>query len=259
MKRIMGIIMSLLLAAAVFLLTPSLSLTANAAEKTADEQQLEALTAYLNALIAQGASEEDIAFANQCIALVKAKVDAAKAAGVETVAAPVMANPGAAAGLIIVGDSRTVQMESTVTNNFGQTGITFIAQNSKGYNWFVENAIPRIDAITGKGTKIVINLGVNDPGNIDKYLAMVNAKAAEWTAKGAKVYYATVNPVWENPYVSEEAVVNFNNRIKTGLVGVNIIDTHDFLVTNGYKLRDGLHYDSATTLSIFNYIIGNLK
>lgn len=159
-----------------------------------------------------------------------------------------------AIGVIIVGDSRTVQMHEAM----GDTGVTFIAENSRGYDWFVEKAIPRIDPLVIKGTTIVINLGVNDLGNIDKYIAKVNQKTIEWEAKGATVYYATVNPVWENPYSTEEGVKVFNSKLMNSLIGVDFIDTHTFLVTNGYKLVDGLHYDGPTNANIYYYIMSQI-
>lgn len=116
-------------------------------------------------------------------------------------------------GVILVGDSRFVQMQA----NVGENSCTWIAESGKGYTWFTENAIARVDGCVGKGSKILINLGVNDPGNLNNYLEIVNAKAAEWTGKGAKVYYASVNPVWENPYVTEEQVEYFNSQIQLPL------------------------------------------
>ena len=126
-------------------------------------------------------------------------------------------------GVILVGDSRFVQMQT----NVGENSCTWIAESGKGYTWFTENAIARIDGCVGKGSKILINLGVNDPGNLNNYLEVVNAKAAEWTGKGAKVYYASVNPVWENPYVTEEQVEYFNSQMQNGLSGdITWIDSH---------------------------------
>lgn len=154
------------------------------------------------------------------------------------------------AGVILVGDSRFVQMQSSV----GANSCTWIAESGKGYNWFNENAVARIDSCVGKGSKILINLGVNDPGNINNYLALVNAKAAEWAGKGATVYYASVNPVWENPYVTEEQVENFNNQMRNGLSGnVRWIDSHTYLNSIGYRLVDGLHYSSETYQNLYAY------
>ena len=155
-------------------------------------------------------------------------------------------------GVILVGDSRFVQMQE----NVGANSCTWIAENSKGYAWFEEKAIPRIDGCVGNGSKILINLGVNDPGNHQKYLALVNAKAAEWTALGATVYYASVNPVWENPYVTEEQVKYFNSQMQNGLsADVHWIDSHSYITSIGYKLVDGLHYNSETYQNLYAYFM----
>ena len=154
------------------------------------------------------------------------------------------------AGVIFVGDSRFVQMQSSV----GDNPCTWIAESSKGYKWLNENAIARIDNCVGKGSKILINLGVNDPGNIQNYLTLVNAKAEEWTSKGATVYYASVNPVWDNPYVTEEKVKIFNSQLQGGLSGnIHYIDSHSYLESIGYKLVDGLHYNSETYQNLYAY------
>lgn len=159
------------------------------------------------------------------------------------------------AGVIMVGDSRFVQMQA----NIGENGCTWIAESGKGYNWFNDNAVARIDGCVGKGSKVLINLGVNDPGNLNNYLSLVNAKAAEWVAKGAKVYYASVNPVWENPYVTEEQVEYFNSQMQGGLSGdVHWIDSHSYLNTIGYKLVDGLHYNAETYQNLYAYFMSCL-
>lgn len=159
------------------------------------------------------------------------------------------------AGVILVGDSRFVQMQS----NVGENSCTWIAESGKGYKWFSENAVSRIDGCVGKGSKVLINLGVNDPGNVNNYLELVNAKAAEWVSKGAVVYYASVNPVWENPYVTEDQVHNFNSQLQTGLSGdIHFIDSHTYLESIGYKLVDGLHYGPETYQNLYAYFMSCL-
>lgn len=156
------------------------------------------------------------------------------------------------AGVILVGDSRFVQMQASVDAN----SCTWIAESAKGYTWFEEKAIPRIDGCVGSGSKILINLGVNDTRNVQKYITLVNAKAAEWTALGATVYYASVNPVWENPYVSEELVENFNTQMLSGLSSdVHWIDSHSYLTSVGYRLVDGLHYSTETYQTLYAYFM----
>lgn len=159
------------------------------------------------------------------------------------------------AGVILVGDSRFVQMQNSV----GANSCTWIAESGKGYNWFSENAIPRIDSCVGKGSKILINLGVNDTRNLQKYISLVNAKANEWAGKGATVYYSSVNPVWENPYVNEEQVEYFNSQMKDSLNGnVHWIDSHSYLTSIGYKLVDGLHYSEETYQNLYAYYMNCL-
>ena len=212
---------------------------------TVQDEVLVSLTTYLNTLVSMGASADDIAVAQKAVNDRQALL------------AYLEANKEALAksqGVIFVGDSRTVQMQGAV----GPTYAGFIAENSKGYNWFKDEAIPQIDARVGKGSKIVINLGVNDPGNIDNYIALVNAKTYEWTQKGATVYYATVNPVSENPYTSTEQVDMFNQKLATGLVGVNIIDTNAYIKTAGYTLIDGLHYNEATYQKLYSYMLSRM-
>lgn len=160
----------------------------------------------------------------------------------------------APAGVIMVGDSRCVQMQEAV----GGGGCSWICENSKEYTWFVEKAIPRFDEYVGNGTKVVINMGVNDPEHYRSYAEVVNAKAAEWAARGAKTYFVSVNPVWENPYTTQEQVDTFNANVPGMLSGVTWIDTSSWLTTNGYRLLDGLHYDAPTYVNIFNLIMGSL-
>ncbi len=160
----------------------------------------------------------------------------------------------ASAGVIMVGDSRCVQMQAAV----GGGGCTWICENSKEYTWFVEKAIPQIDGCVGKGSKVVINLGVNDPEHYKQYAETINSKAAEWAQKGAATYLVSVNPVWENPYTTQEQVDMFNANVPGMLSGVTWIDTSTWLVTNGYRVLDGLHYDDPTYVNIFNLIMGSI-
>lgn len=159
------------------------------------------------------------------------------------------------AGVILVGDSRFVQMQASV----GENSCTWIAESAKGYKWFNENAVARIDNCVGKGSKILINLGVNDPGNLQNYMTLVNSKAEEWTGKGATVYYSSVNPVWDNPYVTEEQVQYFNSQLQNGLSDkVHWIDSHNYLISIGYKLVDGLHYSTETYQNLYAYYMSCL-
>ena len=191
------------------------------------------------------------------LAALQAEQEAAAMAAVanatsEESAQPYIASP---AGVVFVGDSRCVQMSAAV----GGGGSTWICENSKRYSWFETNAVPRLDDIVGKGTKVVICMGVNDPGNYKQYAALTNQRAAQWAARGAKTYFVSVNPVWENPYVTQEQVDTFNANMPGLLNGVIWIDTASIIKQGGYKLVDGLHYDTNSYISIFNLICGSLS
>lgn len=177
----------------------------------------------------------------------------------QNVAATPQVTAGAAAvtapaGVIMVGDSRCVQMQAAV----GGGGCSWVCENSKEYTWFSETAIPKFDQYVGKGTKVVINMGVNDPEHYRQYVELVNVKAAEWAQRGAKTYFVSVNPVWTNPYTEQADVDTFNANVPGMLSGVTWIDTSSWLNTNGYRLVDGLHYDDPTYVNIFNLIMGSL-
>ena len=190
------------------------------------------------------------------MAALQAQQEAAATAAIENAAPeepapPYIASP---AGVVFVGDSRCVQMSAAV----GGGGSTWICENSKRYSWFETNAVPRLDDIVGKGTKVVICMGVNDPGNYKQYAALTNQRAAQWAARGATTYFVSVNPVWENPYVTQEQVDTFNANMPGLLNGVIWIDTASIIKQGGYKLVDGLHYDTNSYISIFNLICGSL-
>ncbi len=178
---------------------------------------------------------------------------AAPQQNVQQAPAPAPAMPPA--GILFIGDSRCVQMREAV----GGGNSSWICENSKGYQWLVDKAIGQADECVGKGTKVVVCLGVNDTENCNKYAELINAKAAEWAGRGAKTYFVSVNPVTENPYRTEPEVENFNASIVGQLSGVRWIDTHSVLVNNGYRMVDGLHYDADTYVYIFNLIVGSLR
>lgn len=260
----MAICISLFVAAAV----PTLEVEAKGkkqASVTPEQQYLNNLILYRDTLVAMGAAPSEIEKANQAIVSYQANMAqmAAQAAALAAYQAS-MANiektlqsglKKSTRGVIFVGDSRFVQMHQAM----GETGVNYVAQGWMGYDWLKDTAIPQIDPFVGKGSKIVINLGVNDIDNIDNYIALVNQKAAEWNAKGAKVYYATVNPVAEDfPKFKNFRVEEFNNKLKSQLIGVNIIDTYSFLKSYGYELVDHVHYKGTTSFNIYAYIMSQL-
>ena len=157
--------------------------------------------------------------------------------------------------IIFVGDSRFVQMNNAV----GDNGFVWIAKSSQGYKWFASEAIPQIDEAVGNGTKIIINLGVNDVANVNAYAELVNRKAAEWMQKGATVYYSSVNPVENGKYITKSMVSNFNRKLQARLSPeIHWIDSYSYLQGTGYTLTDGLHFSNGTYKNLYRYYLSAL-
>lgn len=211
----------------------------------------------LEALKAQQEAEAALAAQRQAEAQAAAQQQQAQqpAQQQQAQAAPAPVAVQAPAGILFIGDSRCVQMREAV----GGGNSSWICEGGKGYDWFSTTGLAQADPIIGKGTKVVICMGVNDTDHASMYANLVNAKAAEWAARGAKTYYVSVNPVWTNPWVTEEQVMLFNSTIIGQLSGVRWIDTHSYLANTGYVLVDGLHYDTNTYINIFNVIVGSLR
>lgn len=151
---------------------------------------------------------------------------------------------------IMVGDSRFVGMEEAV----GGAGCTWICEVSAGLSWFTDTAVPEIDAAVADKTAIIINMGINDLGNVTGYVDVLNQKVPEWMEKGAVVYYMSVNPIESHDTITNEDVVEFNNILYNNMPQeMGWIETNKYLQANGYTALDGVHFDGATYQSIFNY------
>lgn len=159
--------------------------------------------------------------------------------------------------VVLIGDSRTAEMKNCV----GENSCVWIADFSKGVSWFASDAVPMAEPYIGQGTKVIINLGANDPAKIDTYIYTMNEVCADWTNRGATVYYATVGPCNENPYHTNDEAVDFNAALQNGVSGVHWIDLYSYLVNNGFATRegDGFHYDTATYAGIYSYYMSCIR
>ena len=183
--------------------------------------------------------------------------EAAQAAQAQTTPQP---NPApqpevpAPAGILFIGDSRTCQMKSAT----GGANCSWICEYGTCYDWFEQTAVPKADQLIGQGTKVVICMGVNDPNHLNSYASLVNRKAGDWNARGATVYYVSLNPVAQ-PYEDKTPQIDsFNASMPGMLSGVRWIDTASTIKQGGYLLVDGIHYDAMGNVNIFNLICGNL-
>ena len=183
--------------------------------------------------------------------------EAAQAAQAQTTPQP---NPApqpevpAPAGILFIGDSRTCQMKSAT----GGANCSWICEYGTSYDWFEQTAVPKADQLIGQGTKVVICMGVNDPNHLNSYASLVNRKAGDWNARGAQVYFVSLNPCAQ-PYEDKNPQIDAFNSTMPGLLsGVKWIDTASTVKQGGYVLVDGIHYDAMGNVNIFNLICGNL-
>lgn len=231
---------------------------ATAQAQAAAEAQAQAAAIAQAAAEAQATAEAQAQAAAEAQAAAAAQLqsmEAAYALAQSQLAAAQEAQTIAPAPAVWIGDSRFVQMREDV----GANPFVWVAASGKGYNWFVESGLARADAVIGNGTRVLINLGVNDTGNADKYIELFNRKAAEWVQRGAVVYYASVNPVWTNPHVTKERVEAFNTKLQSSLAPyICWIDSYNYLLSTGLRIVDGLHYDEDTNRKIYAYYMAYL-
>lgn len=168
--------------------------------------------------------------------------------------------------IVYIGDSRTVQMYAYLNNDWSSANYSvggvhekgsdiYVAQGSMGLDWLKSTGIPAAQKYFKKGTAVAILMGVNDLGNADKYISYINSNVSSWTSNGSKLYFVSVNPCNGGYNNLNTKIKDFNSKVKSGLSSkVKWIDTNSYLVSDGYKTTDGLHYDSSTSKKIHDYI-----
>lgn len=153
--------------------------------------------------------------------------------------------------IIWVGDSRFVGMKGAKSTSKD----VYIAEVGKGYDWFVDTAIPEVAKNLQDKDTIVIGLGINDLNNVDKYIEKINdLKKNDW--KKYSVMFLSVNPVNDerSQNVKNEQIEEFNNKVMDNLIGsIAFIDSYSQLKGN-IESNDGVHYDSSTYATIYDIV-----
>jgi len=169
--------------------------------------------------------------------------------------------------VVFIGDSRTVQMYVYMSGNgwnganYSSGGVhvvgndVYVAEGGKGLTWMQNTGIAAAKPYFGQGTAIVILMGVNDLGNMNKYIEYVNANVSDWKKNGSSLYFVSVNPCSGKYSHMNSNIQKFNTQVKSGLSNeVGWIDTYSRLYQVGFTATDGLHYDKSTYQTIYNYI-----
>lgn len=171
---------------------------------------------------------------------------------------------------IFVGDSRTVGMQNTV----GGDNI-FIGEVGEGYTWFSAKGTRLLKKALKEypQAKVIINLGVNDLGNISNYIACYQNLILQYPQ--ARFYFMSVNPIetklaklrgYNTATVSNAKIQAFNASLQAAFPGA-YLDCYRYLtgqglirnVKTGAGTVDGIHYTSSVYWAIYNYTISAVQ
>lgn len=169
-------------------------------------------------------------------------------------------------GYIFVGDSRTVGMQNTVGN-----GHIYIGKVGEGYQWFSTQGIRSLKKAlkTAPQAKVILNLGVNDLGNLGNYISLYQDLIVQYPQ--ARFYFLSVNPIetklakargYNTSVVNNAAIQAFNAGMQSAFPGA-YLDCYNYLtgqnlirnVKTGAGTVDGIHYTSSVYWAIYNFVI----
>ena len=157
--------------------------------------------------------------------------------------------------ITIIGDSRMVGLCGYKW--YKEESGTCIAKTSMGYNWLIDTALSEVNKLSdNKKKNIVVNLGVNDLGHIDKYIDKYR-ELSNGLWKNYHIFLLSVNPTKGKRDDLNSRIVTFNNKLKDGLKGyanVTYCDSYSYLKNNGFESGDGLHYKETTSKTIYEQI-----
>ncbi len=155
-----------------------------------------------------------------------------------------------------LGDSRSVGMSYIDTNK----NHFYTAKVGEGYKYFLDNYKSVIEKST-KDDAIIINFGVNDLHNADKYIELINKMETETKSD---IYFLTVNPVDEekeakNGYkIKNSDIDTFNKKLKENLnSNIKVIDSNSVLEKEGFDTVDGIHFTNNTYSKILEIATNN--
>ncbi|WP_307982089.1 LytTR family transcriptional regulator DNA-binding domain-containing protein, partial [uncultured Haemophilus sp.] len=147
----------------------------------------------------------------------------------------------------------------------GSSETSYVYKYGRGYNWFVNEGILELKKLllVYPQSDVILNFGVNDLGNISKYIQIYQELIN--TYPKAHFYVMAVNPVDDVKYPSlvqrnktTKLVTIFNSILKSAFPDC-YIDTYSYLESSGYETLDGCHYTTATCLKIYHYTLSEIQ
>lgn len=139
---------------------------------------------------------------------------------------------------LFVGDSRTVGLDACVS------GISSKAKDGAKVD-YLQSILS--DVTKTRKKNVIFNFGVNDLGNINKYITVYKSLPKDFI-KNNNVIIMSVNPTDGSKYGSWNTDIDkFNAKMKKNLPsGVKYLDTNSTLKKEGFSTRDGVHYKEVT-------------
>lgn len=151
---------------------------------------------------------------------------------------------------VFVGDSRTLGMKDAVGD-----GCTYLGAEGEGYSWFSTDGVLALADYLGSNPSqtIILNLGVNDPENINVYIDLYKKLISEYPS--CRFYVLSVNPLDEHAdfNTTNEMIELFNATMKSSFPD-NYLDCYSYLKETGFETVDGLHYSDATYQKIHQFV-----
>ncbi|MSS15897.1 SGNH/GDSL hydrolase family protein [Porcincola intestinalis] len=171
--------------------------------------------------------------------------------------------------IIFVGDSRTIGMQNALKKYLPDDDCVFVGKVGEGCSWFLsEGKSLMADAISqNPDAPVVLNFGVNDPDQIDEYLAAYRDMVAEYP--DTTFWFLSVNPVQRARMIeygaSEDAldlvtntnITKLNLAVQQAFPG-HYLDSSTILKLEGFRTVDGLHFTGQTYLRIHRFVVDEL-
>lgn len=161
--------------------------------------------------------------------------------------------------VIFIGDFRTSEM----TDIYDPGYMKFFYRKGRGFRWMsrrgVRQALRYVRSLEDTPTPkaVVFNMGINDMHNRDRYIRYMNKIAPAFRKENCCLYFMSLNPVESDKLKvygrkdrTNKQVEAFNQGMKVGLKGYYYLNTYSRLQKKGYRTRDGLHYDKATSARV---------
>lgn len=153
--------------------------------------------------------------------------------------------------LIWVGDSRTVGMHDAV-----QDDCIYIGASGEGYDWFAASGESEMRAALKDhpDAPVILNLGVNDYDNMDRYLTRYRSLVKE--LPDTRFYFMSINPVEPTlcKNITNEQISDFNTHLKEAFPD-SYIDTFTYIMVNEISTFDGVHYSEEAYQTLHDFVV----